>query len=195
MQRTAEEQGSLPHHLECHLGNIERGWRDDAARSGIQIVSFANQPEIGVTTFATFGLSQSVLKLNEARTIRQELITSVSATTSPDAVAGFLLSVAENLQKDQQALLRGEVLGPGKPVVSGATLNAVYVANPSPFNPSLTEFQSAPPATVFAYLIPISSQEASLIRSHGWRWFEAELENQDPDVWDWSRSFEVVCRG
>jgi hypothetical protein len=71
-------------------------------------------------------------------------------------------------------------------------LTAVYVANPSPFDPPLPEFRSAPP-TVFAYLIPISGREALLIRDHGWRWFEAALENQNPDVWDWTGSSEVGC--
>lgn len=194
MQQTGEEQVSLPDHLETHLGTIERGWQETGTNcSGIQIVSFARQPRAGVTTFATLGLSRSILKLNDTGAIRQELITTASEEVPSDAVAGFLLSIAERLQKTKQALLRGEVLGPAHPVVPGATLTAVYVTNPSPFDRSLIEFQSTPPATVFAYLIPISGQEASLIQSHGWSWFEAELERQDPDIWDWTRSRQVVC--
>jgi hypothetical protein len=193
MQQASQEQISLPEHLESYLGTIHRGWQDTATDSGIQVVSFANQPEEGVTTFVTLGLSRSILNLGDIYTIREELITSASNALSPDSVAGFLLSVAEDLQRSKRALLRGEVLGPGQPVTSEATLTAVYVANPSPFHPALTDFRSEPPAIIFAYLIPISGQEASLIQSHGWRWFEAELENQNPDVWDWARTTDVVC--
>ena len=86
------------------------------------------------------------------------------------------------------ALLRGEVIGPGSPVIAGSTLTAVYITNPSPFDNSLTKFVSESPATVFAYLVPITATEAALVREHGWRWFEDQLEEQNPDIWDLERS-------
>ena len=87
-----------------------------------------------------------------------------------------------------RALLRGEVIGPGTPVVAGSTLAAIYVTNPSPFDKSLTEFVSEQPATVFAYLVPITEAEAVLVRERGRRWFEEQLEQQNPDIWDLART-------
>jgi hypothetical protein len=67
----------------------------------------------------------------------------------------------------------------------------VYVTNPSPFDDSLTEFPGEPPPTVFAYLIPITAAEASLVEDRGWSWFEDQLERYDPDIWDLARTETV----
>lgn len=185
----------LPQHYEGKLGDIASGWSDEKQIHGIQIVSFKDQPEAGVTTFATLGLSRHVLELSGTRQIRQELLVSVNDAFSADAVAGLVLSLAELVAQRGRALLRGEVIGPGEPVIAGSTLTAVYVTNPSPFDKSLTEFVSEPPATVFAYLVPIKGAEASLVRELGWNWFEDQLEEQDPDIWNLARSEEVLRRG
>lgn len=116
---------------------------------------------------------------------------SANAGFSSDAVAGLVLSLAEHVLQRGRALLRGEVIGPGTPVVAGSTAEAIYVTNPSPLDKALTEFVSEPPAMVFAYLIPITRAEAVLVRSKGWRWFEEELELQNPDIWDLART-EVI---
>lgn len=182
----------LPGHYERQLGEIARGWSDEKQVHGIQIVSFKGQPESGVTTFATLGLSKYVLNLSGTRQIRQELLVSANDAFSSDAVAGLVLSLAERVALRGKALLLGEVIGPGDPVIAGSTLTAVYVTNPSPFAKSLTEFVSEPPATVFAYLAPITAAESSLVRQHGWSWFETQIEEQNPDIWDLSRSEELV---
>lgn len=185
----------LPVHYERQFGEIARGWSDDKQVHGIQIVSFKSQPEFGITTFATLGLSKYVFELSGTRQIRQELLVSANETFSADAVAGLLLSLAELVAKRGKALLRGEVVGPGEPVIAGSTLTAVYITNPSPFEKSLTEFVSEPPATVFAYIVPITAAESSLVREHGWSWFEDQIEEQNPDIWDLARSDEVVQLG
>jgi antitoxin YqcF len=185
----------LREHYERKLGAIARGWFDEKQVHGIQIVSFKAQPEPGVTTFATLGLSRYVLDLSDTQQIRQELLISANDVFSADAVAGLVLSLAEHVAQRGKALLRGEVIGPGEPVISGSTLTAVYVTNPSPFDKSLTEFASESPATVFAYLVPITAAESSLVREHGWSWFEAQLEAQNPDIWDMARSEEVSRPG
>ncbi|MCC6202687.1 MAG: hypothetical protein IT494_06735 [Gammaproteobacteria bacterium] len=64
----------------------------------------------------------------------------------------------------------------------------MFVTNPSPFEKSLTEFASEPPATVFAYLVPITVREAVLVRDRRWRWFEDQLEKQNPNIWDLARN-------
>lgn len=184
---------NLPEHYERHLGEISHGWADDALSHRIQIVSFKCQPEPGVTTFATLGLSRYIFDLTETRNIRQEILVSANEVFSVDDIAGFSLSVAEHVLERGSALLRGEVLGPGRPVIAGSTLSAVYVANPSPFDDGLTKFDSEPPATVFAYLIPITATEASLVGARGWRWFEDELERQNPDIWNLARSEQVLA--
>lgn len=183
---------SLPEHYEHQFGEIVRGWADEKQTHGIQVVSFNDQPESGVTTYATLGLSQYVLGLSGARKIRQELLISANAVFSTDAVSGLVLSLAELVEQRGQALLRGEVIGPGSPIIAGSTLTAVYITNPSPFDSSLTEFISEPPGTVFAYLVPITAVEAGLVRENGWRWFEDQLEENNPDIWDFERLSVII---
>ena len=65
--------------------------------------------------------------------------------------------------------------------------------HPSPFDDGFTKFDSEPPATVLAYLIPITATEASLVGARGWRWFEDELERQIPDIWNLARSEQVLA--
>lgn len=179
---------SLPNHYEQHLGEIDRGLIDEKRMHGIQVVSFDGQPEVGVRTFATLGLSRHIVDLSGARQIRQERLMSANETFSSGAVAGLVLSLAEHVLQRGKALLRGEVIGPWKLVVAGSTLTEIYVTNPSPFDSSLTEFVSELPASVFAYLIPITQAEAALVRERVWNWFEDELERQNPDIWDLVRT-------
>ena len=182
---------TLPEHYERHFGRIARGWSDDKRTHGIQVACFEAQPEPGVRTFATLGLSSSKVALSEKTRTRQELLLSANDNFAVDAVAALVLSLAEHVLERGQAFLRGEVVGPGAPVIAGSTLTAIYVANPSPFDKSLTQFASDSPPTVFAYLIPITNTEAELVRTCGWSWFEDQLERQDPDIWDLARIEKV----
>jgi succinate dehydrogenase flavin-adding protein (antitoxin of CptAB toxin-antitoxin module) len=40
--------------------------------------------------------------------------------------------------------------------------------------------------------VPISTEEADIVRTHGWSEFEDLLEAQDPDLFDLNRP-SVVC--
>jgi antitoxin YqcF len=178
---------TLPEHYECELGQIVRGWSDNRETHGIQVVSFNSQPEPHVTTFATLGLSKHIFGKSSDRQIRQEILISANDNFSPDKVAGLLLSIAEMVLKRETVLLRGEVIGPASPIIEGSRLDAIYVTNPSPFRNTLVNFSSALPSTIFAYLVPITSIEASQILVKGWRWFEHELEAENPDIWNLHR--------
>lgn len=186
-----ENPSSLPEHYERHLGRIVKGWSDDNRLHGVQVVCFEKQPEAGVTTYATLGLSRHIVELPGAKQVRQELLISANESFSSNAVAGLVLSLAELVLQRSRALLRGEVIGPATPVATGSTLSAVYVTNPSPFDDSLTRFVSESPPTVFAYLVPITEAEAGLVHEKGWRWFEDQLEQQNPDIWDLARTETV----
>lgn len=190
-----ENLRSLPEHYEQHLGRIVKGWSDEKRMHGIQVVCFENQPEAGVVTYATLGLGRHVVELPGSKYIRQELLISANESFSPDALAGLVLSLAEHVLQRSGALLRGEVIGPGAPVIAGSTLSAIYVTNPSPFDDALTEFVSELPTTVFAYLIPITQSEAAFIHEKGWQWFEDQLEQQNPDIWDLARTEAIQMYG
>jgi hypothetical protein len=187
----ANAYSSVPEHIEGYLGKISAGWSDTASSHGIQVVSFKDQPAAGITTYVTLGLSEVVLDLPKDRKIRQELVVSALDSFSGDDIAGFLLSLAEHIKVRERAVLRGEVIGPSRPVLNGATVSAVYVTNPTPFDSHFSEFSNVEPPVIFALVVPITEKEASLVFSQGWNWFEDMLESQDPDIWDFKRMEQI----
>jgi suppressor of fused protein SUFU len=84
-------------------------------------------------------------------------------------------------------VLRGHVLPPREAIVSGSPLSAFYAAAPVGLPDSFAVFEASEPATAFVWLVPISGVEADLIGSHGWVWFEDQLVEQQPDLFDLMR--------
>lgn len=186
-----DEKKSVPEHLERYLGKIANGWSDDSSLHAIQVACFENQPQSGITTYATLGLSDAVLKMKGERTIRQELVISVHATLPGEDVSRFLLYCAEKIEQRDHALLRGEVFNMTYPLIEGATVTALYATNPTPFDDRFSELTSAVPPIIFVLLVPITESEVSLINKRGWNWFEDMLESQDPDIWDLKRIQQI----
>jgi hypothetical protein len=182
---------SVAEHIEGYLGEISAGWSDTTSSHGIQVVSFRDQPMPSVTTYVTLGLSEVELALPRDRKIRQEIVVSAHDSFSGNDIAGFLLSLAEHIKVRGRAVLRGEVVGPWHPILKGATVNSVYVTNPTPFDDGFAEFYRVEPPVIFALLIPITEKEVSLVSNQGWNWFEEMLESQDPDIWDLNRVEQI----
>jgi hypothetical protein len=182
----------LTDHYERTLGSITRGWSDKKL-PGVQIVSFANQPEKCVTTYASLGLSRLIMPLPSGRGIRQEILLSAMDSFAGEEVASALLSIAEQVMSRQTAFVRGEVLEPRRAIVATSKLTSYFITNPSPLPAALIEVKTDPPPLVFVYAIPITRGETDLVRTHGWRWFEDQLVDQNPNIWDLNR-VEVVRR-
>jgi hypothetical protein len=184
----------LTMHYERELGIIDRGWSDKDQSHGVQVVSFRNQPEKGVTTFATLGLSRHLLNQPSGRNIRQELLISAKEKHDEATLAKLLLALAERILADHKAVLRGDVTEPDLRGTDDWSTAAIYVTNPSAFE-ALFKNQAGPDASiVFAYLVPVTNNETSLIEKRGWRWFESQLEAQHPDIWDLARVQEIAER-
>ncbi|MEC5207226.1 hypothetical protein QF022_002182 [Vogesella perlucida] len=179
-------------HLEHYLGPISCGWSDEESILPFKVVSFENQPADKVITYSTLGLSEVVLGLPRGRKVRQELVISAHASTPANEIANFLLSCVEFLNERGDAILRGEVVNSPSLLIKGATVNAVYATNPTPFGIGFSELSGAVPPVIFVLLVPITTNEELLIRSEGWSWFEDMLETQDPDIWNFYRSEQVL---
>ncbi|WP_349433794.1 suppressor of fused domain protein [Pararhizobium sp. A13] len=182
---------SVPEHLEGYLGRISQGW-SDADVDFIQVVRFDDQPEKGIATYATLGLSEYELHLKGGKTIRQELLISAHTSLPSDDVASFLFCCAEHIKERSQAALRGELINPFRPLAAGATVSAVYATNPTPFDDGFAELSNVVPPVIFVLLVPIKAKEVALIGKCGWNWFEDSLEAQDPDIWDFKREQKIA---
>lgn len=181
----------LPAHLEQALGSISNGWTEKSATHGVQIVAFDNAPVDGVTTYATMGLSRYSLSQSSGNHIRQELLTSAEAGQDPAKMVNLLLAIAEHLVDERQALARGQVTTPQREDGVGTSF---YCTNPSPFDQTTLTAEKFDPDVVFVYLIAILDSEAELVAKMGWRWFEEQLEAQDPNIWEKNRTDGVKLR-
>src|SRR5215468_929280 len=146
---------SIIEHIEETLRQIEEGWKLVAPQSGIKVVAFPRQPFDQTTTYVTIGLSDHLLTLGSAREVRQELIFSAHDWFSRQAISSFLLTFAEFIVSTHQALLRGQVIGPGEIIIPGISLNSVYAAIPVVFPEPLHTYNATDPPTVFVWIIPI----------------------------------------
>jgi hypothetical protein len=178
----------LVEHLERHLGTLDAGWKErEADGNAIRVVAFPDQPYDGVDTLATLGLSRSPLPMPGNRQVRQELLFIADHRYPRQQVASFLLTFAEHVQRQGRALLRGDVVGPGPPLIPGVGANAVYAAIPVLHDEGLATFSGTEPPTVFVWAMPLRPEEAGLVKGRGWEHFEDLLERHEPDFGDLDR--------
>lgn len=174
-------------HLEAHLGTIARGWSDENHHQTPSVVRFDNVPEKQVATFSTLGLSAHILKMRDAREVREEFILAVRQPIPQEQILLFIFAAADGLLTDHRALLRGELIGDGTPIVPGSSCSYAYSAIPTLFADTFHVDESTTPPTVMVWLIPITAQEATYVKVSGWDAFETLLEERQPDLFDLAR--------
>lgn len=179
--------GTVADHLEHHLGKITRGWASNHDNS-VQVVEFRDQPERGARTLATLGLSLAPLAMPKGRQVRQELLLCAWESYDSESLASVLGSVGDRVAASGNALLQGEVLGPGDPVCEGVSMRWFYVSIPVVYDAALGQFDGTTPSTVFAWLIPITDDEAEFVQTRGWSEFELLLERSEADLLELRRS-------
>lgn len=180
-------------HVESYLGKIDQGWSaPPESSSKFSIACFRDQPVEGVSTYVTLGLNHHILSMPEKREVRQELVLSAFESVPSDEIVSFMLRFTDLVLSRHEALLRGQVVGPGQPLFSGSAVNAIYASMPVIFEEGFNTFEGTSPPTVLVWLIPIFSDEARYIEEHGWEDFEDILEQKDPDLWDFGRQSVIT---
>lgn len=181
---------NLVEHLERTLGPISAGWSvdPDGVEMPFQIVRFARGSDAGSVGYSTLGLSWRALPSPTSRChIRQELLMLAPGSLTPDHVASLLLQVGASVIGTEQALLRGDVIGPAGPLVPGSELTALYATMPSYFPTEFATFSGDHGKIVIAWLVPIADSEADFVSTYGWEAFEDRLVEQNPDLVDFHR--------
>lgn len=173
-------------HLEMFLGLMNGGW-SSRSLPGIQICLFPDQPVSGINTLATLGLSNTILVMEDKRSVRQELLLAVPDDRQPEEFAKLLLTVAEQLETNKKALMRGEVIHLGEQIAMDSHANALYSSMPVLFPAGIATLADSAPPTVIVWLIPLLPSEVSFIESSGWSEFEDRLEAVDPDLFNLCR--------
>jgi hypothetical protein len=97
-------------------------------------------------------------------------------------IPGLLQGIANEILDSRQPLLRGDVIGPRGPLVSGSDITSLYAAIPVYFPDSFASCRVGDTSIAIVWLIPISSREAAFVRENGWPAFEELLVQIDPDL-------------
>jgi hypothetical protein len=183
-------------HLESFCGPIAEGWKTDpdGAEVPFQIVRLERGPITGTVTFSTLGLSNYALRsATSSKLIRHELVMLARSDAVPNNLAPLLQQVAADSIARGSAYLAGEVIGPRGRLFSGSNFSALYVSAPVYF-PS--EFAGVSTENIgrviFAWLVPITTEEANYTTNNGWNKFEDILSRKNPDLLDLRRHSTVA---
>jgi hypothetical protein len=182
---------TLVDHFEAHLGAMTVGWARDADDVALpfQIARYQGQGDLSRICFATLGLGQySLASPTSGRDTRLELLMLASNEVDATAVPALLTQVALTAIRTNRALLRGDVVGPAGPLVTGSKMEAFYVTSPAYFQPEFAVYHDTEGPIVVAWLVPISVSEADFVTRSGWDAFEDLLVEADPDLADMHRA-------
>lgn len=181
---------NLIEHLESHLGQIDMGWKDsDGTVWPFQVLRFLDGPITNTVTYSTLGLSDTPLPSPiSAQQVRHELVFMARPEFCDRSVPAILHQVGTEAISMSRAYLRGDVIGPRGTLISGTGMEALYVSLPAYLPVSFATYRSPDGvSSIFAWLVPITSQEAEFAKTKGWEAFEDRLANVDPDLLDLRR--------
>ena len=188
LKGTVEHDMGISRHLESYLGPITMGWQPSGEPVGVQICLFRDQPIPGVLTYSTLGLSRHVLTLPGGRSVRQEFVMAARSRFEHHDLPNVLFHLAEAAVTEHRALLCGELVPLGHPIIPESPCRNLYVSLPVVFPEGFDTYQGTQPSTVFAWLFPITDAEVEVVHCRGWSQLEEELERCDPDLFDLTRS-------
>ena len=127
-------------------------------------------------------MSKKVLKLNEVKNVRQELVFSVYSMVITSMIVSCLMSLCEAILGRGKAVLRGEVIPLTTELAERMGFSAVYCTIPVFFDDDFCAYEESSPPTVMVWVLPIYKSEADYIEANGWESFEDLLEEKDPDL-------------
>lgn len=127
-------------------------------------------------------MSKKVLKLNEVKNVRQELVFSVYSMVITSMIVSCLMSLCEAILGRGKAVLRGEVIPLSTELAERMGFSAVYCTIPVFFDDDFCAYEESSPPTVMVWVLPIYKSEADYIEANGWESFEDLLEEKDPDL-------------
>jgi hypothetical protein len=106
---------------------------------------------------------------------------------SSDVPVSMLLQIGSTCLEAARSPLRGDVLGPAGPIVTGSTCTALYVTAPNYFDDDFAVYSGDADPVVVMWLIPITESEARLVSVDGWPVLEERFVTNNPDVLDFFR--------
>ncbi len=174
-------------HIETYLGEITNAFHLKTDKISIHALEFQNTPFSDVTTYLTLGVSKfDLYRPDIEKKYKQEYLFAADKSFDRSEIASILLTFSESIIEKGIALLRGEVIGE-KQLISNVRANSLYVSIPVFWDDEFDTFDGSTPPTIFAWLMPIMSEEFHFVKANGWNAFEDKLEASEVDFWDLNR--------
>lgn len=172
--------------MEATLGPIECGYQHDWP---FHVLRFFGGPVDECCTFVTLGLSDHILvSAHSQREFRQELVLMARPEWRDRNIPGILHQVGTEILSNHQPLLNGQVLGPRGELFDGTKMQALFVTSPRYFPDAFGTYIAADGSVrIFAWLIPITADEAHFVQQYGRNAFEETLFEHDPELLDFHR--------
>ena len=188
----------LKKHVDHYCGSEADGfYKEDTTMTSV--AKFIDVPDKGLVTYLTIGLSAHILNQEKSRTrIRQELLVCIDTNYDYLAWEKILFSVASIILKNHNALLLGQVIGPGGllfPEFPNLKLTSLLCTYPAFFDEEFCEIDHMDDPMVFVELIPISTNEAGYIRKEGWSSFFNKVNSGEINILDLKRDFSLTNMG
>lgn len=144
----------------------------------VSLLQVIEAPCAGATTIATAGLAD----LGDHR-LNEELVMACWFEEQVDELASVVELLVRQLAEGRDPLLYGDVVGPAGPLVPGASMDAIFVCEPTYYPAEFSSFVSVDGCKVqVRWLIPIHTVEARVVADRGARALEELLEKEDPDL-------------
>ena len=171
-------------HITNILGPISKEWEEgnDGRVLPFSIVKIDGCPMPGTFTLVTVGLSERELAFPSGASARQELLFSCYDRYETLNVQGLIGLVALECAHRNQALARGEVVGPSGPVLTGVRMEALFASLPAYTPDAFATCDATSPRTHFMWLVPITRVEAQSVTQKGWQSLEDLFVKEDPDL-------------
>jgi hypothetical protein len=177
-RKAGGHEAAFRRHLEQWLGPGERaGW--PAGDGQILVLRFDDQPEAGLATLVTFGLSHERLTGPNGM-LREELIATVRRDQADGALANRLAQEAILLRNRGTAAVTDEVLLIGEAIGPRADVRAFWVTRVHGFEPAFDTVPGADAPFLLAQLVPLTTGEYDHALAVGGQQFGHEIESK----WD-----------
>jgi len=189
MSSVTPENKALSRHVAAAIGGeprVRRAW-DDNHRSHVDILSCADRPVRGVTTYGTIGLSDSPL-IRDGREygVRLELITASRSTFSHmgNALATAAFCVINSKWFCYPGAVFGNVLSMYK---ASTTMKHFLFVPPYLWEDALTTQTIGRKRVTWLLAVPISDEERAFAERQGADVLETLFERKQIDIYDVGR--------
>lgn len=169
----AKAFGGAPHVVE---------FADDARPLAVDILSCEDQPDHGLTSYGTIGLSDTPMTWEKGIfPTRLELVGVCRAKEK--AFPGILASAAFSIMATEELHAPGDViLNLVRDYVPKTTVPHLYVTAPYLWETSLTTKDLGSKKVAWLLVVPISDSELTFLKEHGEDAFEDRFAEEEVDI-------------